>query len=169
MKLYEISQGMAEVEALILEEELDADQAADLMDQMNDLFSDKVQDITRLIGNLEMKARAIKGEEERLVELVESAKSRRKSLEHRVDWLADYIQRHMEANQIKKLEYPEFIVSVVNRTPVVRINDLEVVPDDYIKVKTSVVADKVKIREAIKDGKSIPGAELLENKGLRIK
>lgn len=51
----------------------------------------------------------------------------------------------------------------------VEIVDLEAVPKDYKIIKVTTQADKAKIKAAIKDGETVPGAQLNNNLNLKIK
>ena len=49
------------------------------------------------------------------------------------------------------------------------IDDLEKLPYEFKTLKTTVSADKKKLKEAIKNGEIIDGAHIEENKNLQIK
>ena len=48
------------------------------------------------------------------------------------------------------------------------IDDLSIVPQKYIREKVELVADKTAIKEAILDGKDVPGAHLETNYQVRV-
>lgn len=55
------------------------------------------------------------------------------------------------------------------KSEAVEIVDEGKIPMPYFRTKTIVEFDKVKIKEAIKEGKEVPGASLKQNKNLSIK
>ena len=59
-----------------------------------------------------------------------------------------------------------FCSLVSSRVLNVMLNDL---PKEYKVVKVTEQADKVKIKEALKDGESILGCELVTNQNIQIK
>ena len=53
------------------------------------------------------------------------------------------------------------------KTTSVDVQDLEVLPDEYVKVKKE--ADKTAIKQAIKLGVIVPGAELVNGRSMTIR
>jgi len=76
----------------------------------------------------------------------------------------------MEASGIKKIECPLFSISLAKGQEVVSITDENLLPDEYVRVKTEISPNKIALKNALKDGKEVPGAELVTGKtSLRIK
>jgi hypothetical protein len=51
----------------------------------------------------------------------------------------------------------------------VDVTDINKVPEEFKKVKTEVSVDKLKVRNALKNGaESIEGIEMVDNKSIRI-
>jgi FtsZ-binding cell division protein ZapB len=55
------------------------------------------------------------------------------------------------------------------KTTVCNIIDKELIPDDYIKTKTTTTVDKAGIKKRIEAGEEIPGAEVVNNFNFQIK
>lgn len=93
---------------------------------------------------------------------------RAKRAERDAEWLKALVASSMMIRGVKKLETAQ-IVATVTATKSVEVEDMRVLPVDYIRVKTVEEADKVKIGNAIKAGQAVPGAYMKENIGLRLK
>jgi hypothetical protein len=57
----------------------------------------------------------------------------------------------------------------VRRSEAVEVDVIEALPSAFQNVKTVVTADKMAIKEAIKKGKTVFGARIIENFNLQIK
>jgi hypothetical protein len=76
----------------------------------------------------------------------------------------------MEAADIQKVSCPLFTITLAKGRDVAIIDDEEKLPDDLMRVKTSLEPDKVAILEALKNGKEVPGAHIEKSKSsIRIK
>lgn len=85
-------------------------------------------------------------------------KERRARMEHRVEKLRELVFKIMQFAEIHKIELPEATLSIRNGTQQVLITDATKLPDDLCKIERS--PKKTEIKEALKSGKEVPGAEL---------
>jgi len=77
---------------------------------------------------------------------------------------------NMEVAGISKIECPWFVVSIAQNPEAVTVDDEDAIPRDYFKeIPASFVLDKVLLKQAIKDGYTVPGARLTRGTSLRIK
>lgn len=114
-----------------------------------------------VIKQLESDISQIDAEIKRLKELKES---RLKT----VDRLEVTLKEAMVLFGVQKIESPLVNISLRN-TESVEVLHLALLSDEYKKTKTEVSADKVAIKEAIKEGKNVYGATLKKNQSIQIK
>lgn len=122
---------------------------------------DKLESYAKIIRQLEADEEAFKKEAERL-------SKRAKTAHNSVERLKDGILMYMEAGHIDKTDAGLFKLSI-RTTQVVDVTDIDKVPEEFKKVKTEVSVDKLKVRNALKNGaESIEGIEMVDNKSIRI-
>lgn len=134
----------------------------DTLEALSGELEEKAVNVTKFLRNMEATAEAIKQAE------TEMAK-RRKALENRVLWLKTYLKNSMENTGISKIECPYFKLSIQNNPASVNILDEEAIPEQFKEAVTTWKIDKPAIKEAIKNGKSVAGAELTNGTRLVIK
>lgn len=105
---------------------------------------------------------------ETLKEKAKAILDRAKRAERDSEWYRSLVASSMMLRGVKKLETAQ-IVANVTTTRSVEIEDMRVLPGNFIRVKTVEEPDKVAIGNAIKAGQAVPGAYLKENIGLRLK
>lgn len=158
MKLYEIN---AEIERL-LESAVDPETgeltgSVEGLDQLEMDLKTKVLDTACYIKGTEAEAEAIREEEKKLA-------ARRKTLERRTEWLREYLTQNMTAGEKLK----DNRVSLSWRSSVsVDVLDEEVIPENFWRIKREV--DKTSIRDALKAGTMVRGAQLIEKLNLQIR
>ena len=89
---------------------------------------------------------------------MDDLKIRVSRFEKRREAMRDLIFRVMNAADLRKAELPEATLSIRPGTAKVIVSSEDELPDDYFRVTRSV--DKAAIRDALKAGKFVPGAEL---------
>lgn len=142
-------------------EEMEDEGMNEYLDTLNMQMSEKVENIIRYRQSLTMSADAIGNEIERLSKLKTSLSNRAKSLE-------GYIAYTMGKNELEKIETSIAKVSF-RKSESVEVDNIELIPAEFIITKTTKQADKIAIKNAIKGGKEIPGATIKQNKSLQIK
>lgn len=115
------------------------------------------------IRNTELMSDAIKSEIERLTAM-------KKAIDNKTDKFKEYVKVIMQELGLEKIP-TELGTLVVAKNPAsVEINDETLIADEYKKEKVTVTIDKTAIKNAIKAGKDVQGARLIEDKtSLRIK
>lgn len=161
MTLYEINKEIAELleSAFDPETGLINDESTDLLEQLSANLQDKIIDYGLVIKNKMTLANAIREEEKNLAK-------RRKSLENQIDTLKGIIAPHIVANG--KIENEKIRLST-RKSESIDIIDEGAIPFRYKIEQISYKVDKNEIKKSIKDGDSIPGAQLVENHNLQIK
>ena len=159
MKLYELSQSYVRLQEMA--EELDPQTFLDTLDSIKEGFDDKAENTAKLIRSLEADIEVLKAEEKRLAE-------RRKTYEGKVITLKQYLQIQMEMAGIEKVKRPLVTISIRKNPPSVRVLDESLIPSEYMIPQEPKISKK-DIKEALKNGEFVPGAELQSTKGLVIK
>lgn len=119
--------------------------------------ADKIENVACYIKNLEADAKAIREEEKALA-------ARRKAAENKAEHLKDYLQFCLAG---EKFSSPRAAVSFRKSTQV-QVDDIWQLPDDLLRYKDPE-PDKTAIKEALKEGRVVPGAVLVENVSMIIK
>ncbi len=134
--------------------------------QGNDLALQLKNKSTSIIGyvrNTELMSEAIKNEIDRLTAM-------KKAIDSKMEKFKEYVKVNMQDLGLEKIPTELGILSVVKNPVSVEIYDETLISDEYKKEKVTVSIDKTAIKNAIKEGKSVQGARLIENKtSLRIK
>ena len=160
MKLYEIaSEYMDMMELLVDCEESDETLVLDTLEGIEGEFNYKVENLCKILKELEAEAEKFKAEANRLA-------TRAKTLNNRVDSIKSYIFNSMNAIGVKDASGELFSVKIQKnggKAPLVIDND---VPVEYCKHEP----DNDVIRKAIEAGEDIPFAHLGERgESLRIR
>ncbi len=159
MKLYELAQNYAQL--LEMAEEMESEALVDTLASLQDAIEDKAENIAKLIKNLEADAKIIKEEEQRLAE-------RRRAIEAKVDKLKMYLQEQLEIAGLQKVKRPTITVAIQANPPSVDVIDETLIPADFLIPQPAKV-DKKSILERLKKGESVPGAKLVQGRGVRIR
>lgn len=120
----------------------------------------KLENIGRVIGELDREQDTLAGEAERLMSRAKKAKDRR-------DWLKGYVTRCLQAATLTTVKTEHYTFSL-RRSQAVDVKWDEL-PKQYMRQKTETTADKKLIADDLKAGASIPGARFIENWSLQIK
>ena len=155
MKLYEITQAYENLASLEDKEEI-----GKYLDLIEDEFNQKAENTVKVIKNIGADIKALRDEEKRLAQ-------KRKSLQSNQDWLKFYLQNNMERLGDKKIKAGIFNINIQKNPPSVNIKNEELIADDYFVTERKI--DKKKLKEDLKDGKEIEGAELTQGESLRIR
>jgi hypothetical protein len=157
MKLYEISEQYNQIQTLLESDDSGhmAEAIADTMQMISGDFHDKAQAIVSLTLNFDAEISAIDREIERLQE-------KKKIRQNKIDSVREYLSHNMQATGISKIECPLFAITLSKPAKQVEITDEAALPDEYVRVKTTVSPDKVALAKALKDGIEVPGAILID-------
>ena len=82
--------------------------------------------------------------------------------------MREYLRTNMESCGISKITCPLFSITLGKPSKMVLITDEDKIPPDYLNIKTSVSPMKAEILKALKNGESVPGAEMGESKSRLI-
>lgn len=105
----------------------------------------------------EAEIKAIKEEIKRLKEYADKK-------EKRIERIKSNVKDALENLGIQKLETPIGTMSIAKNPPSVEIYDESLIPKEYKKEKVVIDIDKAAIKDALKNGKNVQGAKLIEDK-----
>lgn len=128
------------------------------LDDLSVERTEKIENIALYIKNLKSEAEAIKSE-------VESLKSRADIKKKKAERLTDYLDKILGG---EKLETPKVALSYRKSTSV-NIENEEIIPDEFMTIKTEKKPNKVAIAKSLKNGETVIGCELVEKQNLQIK
>lgn len=157
MNLYELSVAFQEIQNM----DLDPEVMQDTLDSIEDAIENKAENIAKLIRNLESDVAAYKEEEERL-------KTKRQATENKVKWLKTYLEDNMKLTGKTKFKSGMFNFSIQKNPASVNITDEKIIPEEFL-IQQPPKVDKTSLKEILKRGIEVPGAELKQTEGLRIR
>lgn len=157
--LYELTDNYQHV--LEIAEQLDEETLKDTLDSLDDAIDSKAENSAKVIRELEGNINALTSEIQRLNE-------RKTALNNNVRFLKEYLQNEMEKVGKDKIKSDLFTVGIQNNPPSVRVEDERKIPRDYFAPQDPKL-DKTKLKDELKRGKEIEGAELRQTRGLRIR
>lgn len=157
MNLYELSIAFQEVQNM----DLDPEVMKDTLDSIGGTFENKAENMAKLIRNLESDVSAYKEEENRL-------ETKRQAAENKLKWLKTYLKDCMKLTGKTKFKSGMFNFSIQKNPVSVNINNKKILPEDYL-IPQPPKLNKTSLKKALKDGIEVPGAELKQTEGLRIR
>ena len=156
MHLYELSDQMQGLMALIEEGELDQDTLDDTLEGIHGLIGDKAQGILAVMANLGASASAYGAEIKRM-------QARKKTLDNHQSWLKEYLRSNMARCNITKIESDVFTATLGKPGKSVEIVHPEMVPEFYKETVTEIKIAKAPIAKALKAGDDVPGCRLVDS------
>ena len=163
IKLYELAENYKQVLRLVESEEVDTDTIKDTLESIEGAIEEKAKNIALLVQGLGSDADIIKAEEKRLAE-------RRKAIENKQKWLKNYLQGQMEYAGIDKLKSPTHTIALQKNPPRLELSDESKIPSKFlVHIPERYEVDKKELKEALKRGEEVEGAELAQSKSLRIR
>jgi len=158
-KLYELTDQYRFLDNLSPE---DGDEAAGMiraLAEIKDSIIVKAESVAKYVLMLDADASIIKAEEERL-------KARRQVIEHKSQWVRDYLHRELINAEMDKVP-GELVTVSLRKAPVsVNIVDESLIPASYLKyIPASTTPDKKAITDNFKaTGEEIPGVQMITDK-----
>lgn len=138
----------------------------EIQEQGNELalaLKNKSTSIIGYVRNLDLTSEAIKNEIDRLTIM-------KKAIDNKNTKFKEYVKENMERLDLQKIDTELGTLSIAKNPASVEIFDEALISDEYKKEKVTVSIDKTSIKNALKEGKNVQGARLVEDKtSLRIK
>lgn len=146
----------------VYEIDLDDETWQDTLESIDSAIEQKADGVMYVIRNLEVDVIGLKDEEKRL-------KSKREVAERKIKRLKQYLQENMEAVGKTKFKTQLFAYNIQNNPASLKLTDEKLIPEKYYTVETSRKYDNKAIKDDLKAGKVINGAELKTSQSLRIR
>lgn len=132
----------------------------DTMDSITDAIEEKAVGYAKVDKELAKDEAALKEEAQRLTARAHVIANNRKRLK-------ENLQEAMQQVDMPKIKTPEFTIYIQKNNPSLNIPDDSKIPA-YLTT-TTISPDKKRIHELLKEGKDVPGAELIRSESLRIR
>jgi len=159
MKLYELPESLATLNDLVDEEAIDDKSLQMAIDLLGEQVEQKMDGIVRLVRNWEAEADAIDAEVRRL-------RGRSTALHNQAIRLREYAVGCLRAANRYKIKLP-IATAYIGKSEALEITvPPEALPTQYVKVVLE--PDKISIKQALKGGENIEGAELVQKEYLTI-
>lgn len=100
-----------------------------------------------------------------LIQMMDHLKKRREMLGNRIDFQRALIKRLMEAANQRSIDLPAAKISLGKSPAKVLITDETAIPEEFVRIKRE--PNKTAIKEALVEGKDVPGA-VLSNGGTSL-
>lgn len=152
------------VEMALAGEPVTPDQLRDALMTMPGGLPEAVSAAGGIALNLEAQAEMLRAAGKRLI-------ARLQILETLIETAEDWSLKQCEAAKITKISSRDglFTAVIKRNPPKVRITDEKALPVDYIEEEIVSHVKKKEIAKALKEGKSIPGAELIPSNRIEFK
>ena len=160
MNLYELTAEAKMIASLLETEELTPELEAMLVINQQELTQKSI-DYVKVIRNKEAYSDAIEAE-------IKQLKVKKDDNDRVIDRMKLMLKNSMMDSGIDKIESGIFKLSL-RRSEAVEVISIDQLPESLTVVKKTVSADKLKIKEQIKNGIPVEGAVLVENFSLQIK
>lgn len=163
LSLYDIKSNFIELFEKAEREEITKEEVEKMGNELAIALQNKSISIIGYIRNTELMSEAIKTEIERLTVM-------KKAIDSKIDKFKEYVKVNMQDLNLEKIQTELGTLTIVKNPTSVEIYDETLIADEYKKEKVTVSIDKTAIKNAIKAGKNVQGAKLVEDKtSLRIK
>lgn len=162
MTLYEIKEEILKaMENVKVNEETGEVEGFDELDTLNETLTDKLESCAIYYKGLLAEIEAHKAEMKRQKEWIDS-------LEGKADSFKRYIDGNLVALDMQEFKTAKCAVTYRKSTSVA-ITDESAIPKEYMREEVKRTPDKVAIRDAIKRGEEVTGAEIVVESKLQIK
>jgi hypothetical protein len=155
MNLYQINN---EINELILNCDESGEIDATKFDQLTIEKEKKQENIIFVLLNQDAELDAYDAEIKRL-------KTQKERLEKKNEWLKKYLQNSMDSEEIK---FGIHGAKIGLNPESVEIENQDILPANFIVIKTTSQPDKNAIKEALKSGQDVAGAKLIRTIKLKI-
>ena len=159
MNLYELTENFLAVQTSIEEGNTDL---IDTLEAIDGAIEVKAQGIIAVTRNITSQIEAIKAEEKRLADM-------RKARENHLKRLKEYVLENMQQTGKTNIKTELGVMRIQASTPALKITNQEKIPAEYQTiVPEHYEIDNERVKAALKEGKAVPGAELVQGVHLRI-
>lgn len=168
MKLYEINDKIREMLDMLDEGVIGFEDENGEMQYIEDKLKELDLDRRAKLESAALAIEELKAEADELSRKAKALKERADAKSNRVDGIKRFIIANMQEFGDKKIE-SEMCTLTVSVRDKVEVDNIELLPREFIRSKTTYEADKKAIGDAIKQGAIIEGARVVKNPSLSIK
>lgn len=129
--------------------------AADQQRQAETRLKRKVEQAHHVLSQLEARAASYAAQ-------IKELQRRKAASEKRAASVEDRILTHMQAHGLEKVEGIRVVFTTRLAQPSVIVDDVKLIPSDYLRFKQTVEADKVAIKAALERNLEVPGVHLAQ-------
>ena len=163
LSLYNITNGFITLFEKAENEELTQEEIEQQGNELALALKNKSTSIIGYVRNLDLTSEALKNEIDRLTTM-------KKAVDNKNTKFKEYVKENMEKLNLQKIDTELGSLTIAKNPVSVEVYDENMIIDEYKKEKVTVTIDKTAIKNAIKKGKEVQGARLVEDKtSLRIK
>ena len=130
------------------------------LDELGDQEQAKVDAFAQFVKLESARAEALKAEAQRLANKARTAADR-------ISFLKSRYLDAMQRNGLRQVRGQVYALSI-RATDIVTITNEVMLPERFVVEKTTIVPDKLAIKDALKKGEDIPGAILDKSYSLRV-
>jgi len=163
MKLYELTAAHQQIFDSIMDDEANLDTLEDTLQCVEGAIEVKAENMAKFVLMLKADTEALDTEIGRLT-------ARKKARTNRMDGIKSYLMAQMELIGKDKISTPVLTIALQNNPAALNILDEKQIPTSYLTIipaRTEI--NKAAVKDALKLGMTVPGAELTQGKGLRIR
>ena len=153
---------------MLNQEDPDLQAVADTLEGLAGEIEEKADNVATMVKEYTYLSEALKNEADTLIQRAKAARCR-------AEWLVQYLQANMEAMGKTKLETPRNKLTIKKTPAAVRFADENAFlawatldHEEYIRQKAPEI-DKTAVKNALKEGKELPGVTLEQGQKLYIK
>ncbi len=140
----------------LLDSDFEPDVLKECLDSIEESIEEKGVNIVKVLQSYDNNISAIDAELKRIQSIKKIEVARK-------DRLKEYLRHNMESTGISKIQHPLFTITLGKAVHKVNVTDIDLLPDEFVNIKTEIKPDLIAIKKALKDG-SIDGVELTEGK-----
>jgi hypothetical protein len=160
--LNKISEDLQSILTMVEEGTIPAEQAGDLLEQMEGELEDKLIGYAHAIENANADIDAFKQKEKNIA-------ARRKAAENNLEFLKRNLIDKMQKHALKKIENHDIRVTLRKNKAKVVIDDCDAIPAEYVTTKVTVTPNKFLIKDVLDSGTKIDGVHMEDSFSLLIK
>lgn len=159
MRLYDLTDQYTSLMEL-LENDPDNEQLQQMINGLEGAIEEKVENICKVIRMLEGQAKVIGDEIVRL-------QQRKTTIDNNIRRLKESTQQLLTNAGLERIKGKLFSVWIQSNPPSVNVVDETQIPERFFQ--TQKVLQKKDILEAVKNGQEVPGVEIIQGRGVRIR
>lgn len=159
MNLYELTGKYKQL--VEMEEEMDPTLFHDTLDSINDAIEYKAEGYAAIISQFKADVKTIKETENRLAK-------RRQAIETKISIMQENLYEAMKEVGADKIKSPRFTIYIQKNPMSVNITNEALIPEEYF-IPQEPKLDKKSLKEDMQLHGEIPGAELVQSEGVRVR